>query len=332
MGRPRTGPELTRHAEVHQRLPEDADAYEETVYAPYTGGVYAPEVMFEKLTECVETGGDQPFFLYWATPIPHLALQAPKRWVDHYVEKFGDEQPYDGSGGYFPNRYPRATYAAMISYLDENIGKLVAQLKEQGLYENTLIIFTSDNGPAFNGGTDTPWFDSGGPFSEEYGHGKGFVYEGGIRVPMIASWPGHIAEGSRSDHVSAHYDVYATMAELIGFQGPGQTDGISFLPELLGKGVQKKHEFLYWEFPEYGGQVAIRIGDWKVVRRNLKNDQPATLELYDLSVDPGETQNQADQHPEVTEQAAAIFAREHEDAATDRFRIPLIEGGLLSGK
>ena len=315
----------------HQRLAEDVDPYDSSNYFPYETGAYAPGVMFEKLSAFVADSGENPFFLYWASPIPHLALQAPKRWVDYYVQKFGEEEPYDGSQGYFPARYPRATYAAMISYLDENIGKLVEQLKEMGEYENTLIIFTSDNGPAFNGGTDTPWFESAGPFRCDYGRGKGFVYEGGIRVPMIASWPGRIEAGSTSDHVSVQYDIYATLSDIAGFKAPPGTDGISFAPALFGESDQARHEFLYWEFPEYGGQVAIRMGKWKVIRRNLKNDEAPTLELYDLEADPEESANLADRHPEIIENAAEIFAREHEDAQTERFRIPVIESGLLAG-
>jgi len=314
----------------HQRLPEGADLADGSLYMPYEQGVYAPEAMFDHLTQFLSDEDDRPFFLYWASPIPHLALQAPQRWVEYYVEKFGAEDPYDGSEGYFPSRYPRATYAAMISYLDENIGKLLDQLKAMGEYENTLIIFTSDNGPAFNGGTDTPWFRSAGPFRSDYGRGKGFVYEGGIRVPMIASWPGHIAAGSTSNLISAHYDMYGTLADLTGFAAPGQSDGISMLPTLLNEGKQQTHDFLYWEFPEYGGQVAIRMGKWKVIRRNLKNDEPATLELYDLAADPEESKNIADAHPEVIARAAEIFLREHEDAVTERFRIPAIEEGLLA--
>jgi len=176
-------------------------------------------------------------------------------------------------------------------------------------------------------------FTSSGPFGEEYGKAKGFVYEGGIRVPMIATWPGHINAGSTSALISAQYDVMATLSELVGFDAPEDTDGISFLPTLLGKERQKQHDFLYWEFPEYDGQVAIRMGDWKVVRQNIKNDKKKpTLELYNLADDPAESKNLVNEHPEIVQKAAAILKSEHENPEIEKFRIPLIETGLLSEK
>jgi len=157
------------------------------------------------------------------------------------------------------------------------------------------------------------------------------LYEGGIRIPMIASWPGKIKAGTTTDLISAHYDVMATLTDLTGQSTPESTDGISFLPTLLGNEEnQKHHEFLFWEYPEYGGQVAIRMGDWKVLRRNLKNKKDApTLELYNLKDDLREENNLAEQHPEILEKAAGIFAREHQDAEVEIFRIPMVENGLL---
>ncbi|PIB39342.1 arylsulfatase [Maribacter sp. 4G9] len=310
-------------------FPEGTDPNDPASYADYTLNDYAPDLMFGQMINFISEQQKDPFFFYWATPIPHNAIQAPQRWVDYYKEKFGPEEPYLGDKGYFPHQNPHAGYAAMISYLDENVGKLVEHLKKKGLYENTLIVFSSDNGVTFTGGTDGEFFNSSGPFGEERGKGKGFVYEGGIRVPMIASWPGHIAPGSKTDHISAQYDVMATLSDLIGYEKPSDMDGISFLPTLLQEEGQEQHEFLFWEFPEYGGQVAIRMGDWKLVRQHLKDAESPTLELYNLGADAAETENVAAQHPEILERAATIFAAEHMDAETERFRIPSIEKGLL---
>ena len=312
------------------KLAKGADPADSTSYSNYTLNEYAPDLMFNEMMGWIKQQKDKPFFFYWASPIPHNPIQAPQRWVDYYKEKFGEEEPYLGEKGYFPHQNPRAGYAAQISYLDENVGKLVTYLKENDLYENTLIIFTSDNGPTYSGGTDGTFFNSSGKFGEEYGKAKGFVYEGGIRVPMIATWPGKIKAASQTDLVSAQYDVLATLADITGFQKPKETDGISFLPTLLGeKQQQKKHDFLYWEFPEYGGQVAIRMGDWKVVRQNLKNDKDPTLELYNLTKDPSEEINLASEYPDIINKAAAIFSKEHQNATVERFRIEKIENGLL---
>lgn len=314
----------------HTRLAKDADPYNMESYTDFTLNEYSPDLIFKEMSSFVDRNKNNPFFIYWATPIPHVSLQAPERWVDYYVKKFGDEEPYTGNKGYLPNRYPHAAYAAMISYLDENIGKLVQQLQDEGIYENTLIIFTSDNGPTYNGGVDTEFFGSAEPFRGDAGRGKGYVYEGGIRVPMIASWPGKIKSGSKTDHISAHYDMFATLADLVGFED-NASDGVSFLPTLLEEGKQGEHEFLYWEFPETGGQVAIRMGDWKVLRRDLKKPKKKpTLELYNLKTDPQESTNVADEHPEIIQQAARIFESQHEEPEIDRFKIPLLEGGLLS--
>lgn len=312
------------------RLPEGSDPYDPASYSNYTLTDYAPDLMFRELGNFVSENKQRPFFLYWATPIPHVALQAPKRWVDYYIDKFGEEEPYLGEKGYFPHKNPHAAYAAMVSYLDENIGKLVRQLKEEGIYENTLIVFTSDNGPSYAGGADPGFFDSAKPFEGRKGRGKGYLYEGGIRVPMIAAWPKKIPAGTKSDLVSAHYDMVATLADVAGYEVPQDTDGISLLPTLLSEGGQKEHEFMYWEFPSYGGQVAVRMGNWKVVRQNLMNDQAATLEVYDLEKDSTERHNVAGQHPEIVQKAAEIFDRERESPELEHFKIPAIEGGLIN--
>lgn len=317
-------------------LDEGLDPNDDASYANFNLNEYSPDLMFQELTHFVDSNKERPFFLYWATPIPHVALQAPERWVAYYRKKLGPEEPYlagkTPGSGYFPHKTPHAAYAAMVSYLDENIGKLVQQLKDAGIYENTLIVFTSDNGPSYAGGADPEYFESAHPFRGGYGRGKGFLYEGGIRVPMIASWPAHIEPGSKSDQISAHYDMLATFSEIAGYTLKEPTDGISLLPTLLSSGTQEAHEFLYWEFPSYGGQVAFRMGDWKLVRQNLKNDEAPTLELYNLKEDPTETVNVADAHPEVIEKASELFRRERESPALENFRIPLLENGSLTEK
>ncbi len=301
------------------KLDKGADPYDLKSYARFTLKDYSPDLMFKEMSGFIEENRNKPFFFYWATTIPHAALQAPKRWVDYYVKKFGEEPPYLGDKGYFPTRYPHATYAAMISTLDEQVGLLVKQLKKLGLYENTLIFFTSDNGPTYNGGTDSPWFNSAGPFKSEFGWGKGFTHEGGFRVPMIASWPGKIKSGTVSNHISAFWDILPTICEITGTKNTQSTDGTSFLSELLGK-TQKAHEYLYWEFPETGGQQAVRIGKWKAIRFNIRKGVLKT-ELYNLETDLQELTDIAAQHPEIVKQMEQIMKKEHVPAVQDIFKM-----------
>ncbi|HZH72988.1 MAG TPA: arylsulfatase [Mariniphaga sp.] len=302
------------------KLPEGADPYNPESYKDYRLTDYAPELMQDEVIQFIHENKNQPFFMYYATPIPHVPLQAPKKWVDYYVKKFGDEEPYTGEQNYFPHRYPRAAYAAMVSYFDEQVGEIVATLKALNLYENTLIIFSSDNGPTFNGGTDSPWFDSAKPFKSERGWGKANLTEGGIRIPMIAHWSGKIKPGTSTDLISAHYDVLPTLCEVINVQPEGELDGISFLPTLLGQEDQNEHDFLYWEFPASGGQQAVRMGKWKGLRRNIfKNDMD--IQLYNLEEDIQELNDISQKHPEIVKQIKAIFDKEHTPAENERFKI-----------
>lgn len=321
----------------HSGLPDSLDPYDPASYARFQDQPdYAPALMLEEMLEFIEDNQDDPFFLYYATPIPHVSLQAPRQWVDYYVKKFNrlpdgsyaetsyDEKPHLGRKGlgYAPVRYPRATYAAMISYLDEQVGKLVDKLKETGKYENTLIMFTSDNGPTYNGGTDAPFFNSAGPFRETYGWGKGFIHEGGIRVPMIASWKGKITPGSTTDHLSAFWDILTTLSEVAGANTPENMDGISFVPLLTGnESQQKQHAYLYWEFPAYGGQQAVRMGKWKGIRKHIKKDGNLEIELYNLEADIREEHDVAHQYPDVVGQIKQIMEQEHAPPEVDAFKM-----------
>ncbi len=279
---------------------------------------FAPDFMYERAKAFLEDNADTTFMLYYASPLPHLPLQAPQKWVDHYREKLGPEEPYRGKA-YFPCQYPRATYAAMISALDEQVGGLVETLKALGVYENTLIVFSSDNGPTYTGGADTEFFNSARPFRTDYGRGKGFVHEGGIRVPTIAHWPGVIAPGSRSDHLSGFQDVLPTMAELVDVPAPEDIDGLSFLPALKGE-EQAPRDYLYWEFPAYGGQQAVRKGKWKAIRKDMQKGN-LSIELYDLTEDIREENNLAADFPDVVIEMEAIMTREHTISPFERFRL-----------
>ncbi|MEM6804436.1 MAG: arylsulfatase, partial [Bacteroidota bacterium] len=224
----------------------------------------------------MEENQHKPFFLFYPTAIPHAELYAPESYMEKYRGKFLPEKVYEGTdegenyrnGPYGSQAESHAAFAAMIHLLDDLVGEIMDKVTELGLAENTLIIFTSDNGPHKEGGADPDYFDSNGIF-------KGYkrdLYEGGIRVPMIAKWTGKIKAGSASDHASAFWDVMPSLADLLGIAAPDNIDGISFLPTLLNEGEQKKHEYLYWEFHEKGGRVALRKGDWKLIRYNVNKE------------------------------------------------------------
>jgi arylsulfatase len=303
-------------------MDEGLDSLDIDSYKDYELNEYAETVMVDKMMTFIKGHKEKPFFLYWASPLPHLPLQAPKRWVDYYVNKFGNEKPYifrkGKAGNYFPARYPRATYAAMISYLDENVGKLVANLKKEGILDNTLIIFTSDNGPSFTGGTDPNYFDSAKPFQSNYGRGKGFLHEGGIRVPFIVHWPASVKAGTINYHIGAFWDIFPTICDVAGIQSKIKSDGISILPTLTNQTNQGEHEYLYWEFPEYGGQVALRVNNFKIIWKDV-NKGNKEIEVYDLSKDINEQRNIADQHPELLLMFYETIKKEHQTPEIKRF-------------
>ncbi len=265
--------------------------------------VYSHDLIAEEALGFLRSNKDKPFFLYVPFTIPHVALQAPEDSIAAYRDQWPDPR-YDGKRGYVPHEHPRACYAAMISRMDKDVGRIVSLLAELGLAENTLVIFSSDNGPTYSGGSDPGFFGSAGPLRGL----KGSVWEGGIRTPFIARWPGRIKPGSESDHVCAFWDLLPTCAELLGEKPPEGIDGVSILPTLLGRPEgQKKHEYLYWEL---NNQQAVRIGDWKALR--LKPGQE--IQLFDLRTDPGEQKDVAGAHPDIVARAEEIFTHGRTDS------------------
>jgi arylsulfatase A-like enzyme len=276
-------------------------------------GTYAPQLIQEQTLDFLEKNADTSFFLYVPAIIPHAELIVPDSTLERFVGRLEEGEPFKGAepgergyrtGRYTSQEHPHAAFAAMIDVLDRQVGEIVNKVEELGIAENTLIVFTSDNGPHLEGGADPDFFDSNGPLR---GY-KRDLYEGGIRVPMIAYWPGTVAAGSESEHVSAFWDFFPTFAELTGSPRPPETDGISMLPTLTGKGTQEKHDYLYWEFHEKGGRQAVRRGKWKGVRYDVnKSGTDRPIELYDLSVDPGETTDLATTHPEVAAELSELM-------------------------
>lgn len=293
---------------VHRSLDPKTAAEKDFEY--YKGNDYAPEKMLDEALAFIDKNKSNPFFLYFPSPLPHVSLQIPEKYVQMYIGKFDEPEYYYGEKGYAPVKYPYSRYAAMITYLDTQVGELMKKIKEEGLDSNTIIMFSSDNGASLESGNPDELFHLNGPL-------RGFkqdLYEGGIREPFIVRWPGVVKPGTTSDLISAQYDLMATLAELTG-ESAGNTDGISFLPELEGrKRDQKKHQYLYFEFGEKGGSVAVRMGKWKGIRVNLKKDRNAPWEIYDLSKDIGETNNVADVHPELVKKFSEIVKKEHLNA------------------
>jgi arylsulfatase A-like enzyme len=281
---------------------------------------YAPDLIQQHTLDFIREFKDTAFFAFVPMVIPHAELIVPEDDIFRQYLGTYPETPYVGRPGadygpdmkismYCSQEFPHATFAAMVHRLDVYVGEIVDLIEELGLSENTLIMFTSDNGPHMEGGADPDFFNSNGGLR---GY-KRDLYEGGIRVPLIVSWPGTIEAGGVSDHPSAFWDVMPTLAELTGFNYE-ESDGISFLPGLLGR-EQATHPFLYWEFHEQGGKQALLAGKWKAVRLQVGKDPDAALELYNLEEDPAEEHNVADAHPDLVEKFARIMAEEREPSA-----------------
>ena len=255
---------------------------------------YAPDYFAQRALEFVKaTPAEQPFFLYWATTVPHANNEMGRDTGN------GMEVPTDAPYTAKPWPQVEKNFAAMVTRMDSDIGKLRAMLKETGRDRDTLILFSSDNGPHREGGHDPNFFHSSGPLRGI----KRDLYEGGIRVPCIAHWAGKIAAGV-SEQPFAFWDLLPTLAEMAGQPAPAGMDGISILPTLMGRGVQRQHEYFYWEFHERGFAQAIRQGPWKGIRKSGQSQ----IELYDLSRDLGEVNNVVAAHPDIAKKLLNLMA------------------------
>lgn len=289
----------------HAKLPAGADPTDPRSYDVFKGTDYAPDRIHAQALKFLEDHRAEPFFLYYPSILPHVALHVPDEDLRQYLELGWDDPPFTAEqGGYTPHFTPRAAYAAMISHLDRHVGDVVAKLNELGLREQTLIVFSADNGTThLREEVDYDFFNSVGELKGL----KGSLYEGGVRVPTIVSWPGRIAPGTESDRISGFEDWLPTLAEIAGAQDlvPSEINGISLLPTLFGE-TQPERPYLYREFPAYGGQQSVRTGDWKAVRQNMTKGN-LDVELYNLRSDPGEQSNVAKEHPEIVERMTRLM-------------------------
>jgi len=277
---------------------------------------YAPDIIQQKVIDFINNSNDkQPFFLFLPYILPHAELLVPDDSIFQYYKGRFAEQPYKGKDyganaagdGYTSQPYPHATFAAMVTRLDTYVGQIIAKLKEMKLEKNTLIIFTSDNGPHIEGGADPVFFNSGGGFRGT----KRDLSEGGIHTPFIVKWQGVIKPGTVSDHIGAFWDLFATFAELANVKAIPNTDGISIVPSLKGKNNQPRHDYLYWEFHEQGGKQAVRQENWKAIRLQVDSLPGAAVELYDLAKDPGERNNLALKFPAKAKELGLLIDKAH---------------------
>ncbi|MDR6562043.1 MULTISPECIES: arylsulfatase [unclassified Arcicella] len=277
---------------------------------------YAPDIIQQKALDFVDhREKDKPFFLFLPYILPHAELLVPNDSIFEYYKSKSAEKPYKGNdygvkatkGGYTSQEYPHAAFAAMVSRLDLYVGQILDKLKQEGLDKNTLVIFTSDNGPHKEGGADPDFFNSGGGF-------KGYkrdLYEGGIREPFIARWTNVIKPNSQNNHIGAFWDLLPTFSELAGVKVAKNIDGLSFAPTLKGNKAQQKHAYLYWEFHENGGVQAVRQGNWKAVKLNASVNPKGAIELYDLAKDPKESKNLAKQYPDKVKELSKLINESH---------------------
>ena len=267
---------------------------------------YAPDLLTEEVLKYVQDSlkNPEPFFLYYALNVPHANNEGGQH---NPTEERGMEVP--DFGPYADKNWPgpEKGFAAVMRNIDRDVGRILDELKSAGLDDNTIVMFSSDNGPHEEGGHKMNFFDSNGPLRGM----KRDLYEGGIRVPLIVRWPGKIKANSVSHHICGFQDMLPTFAELAGAEVTNPIDGLSILPELTGSRKQPQHDFLYWEFGEQGGKQAVLKGDWKLVQRNVGTKQPAEFELYNVAEDINESTNKAAQHPELVDSLRNLLLNSH---------------------
>lgn len=264
---------------------------------------YSHDIIHRQALKFIREHKEEPFFAMLTYTLPHAEINLPYDSLYSMYEDRFEETPYDKPGSYFRSEKPHASFAAMVSRLDRYVGEIMEELKKQGLDKNTILFFTSDNGPHQEGGADPSFFKSSGPLKGI----KRDLYEGGIRVPLIAWSPEKVKAGTTSDHISAFWDMMPTYADLIGSTPPEQGDGISLLPTLFSEKKQQEHEYLYWEFHEQGGRQAIRRGDWKLIRQGISSEKGSWLELYNLSDDIHEDNNLAQTNPDKVKELETLM-------------------------
>ena len=293
----------------------------------YRDETYAPDRILEEALEFLDKNKDQPFFLYLPFVEPHVAMHPPQEWIDRYPKEWDQEKgAYRGQNGYLPHPRPRAGYAAMISDLDEHVGTILQRLKKHGLDNNTIVVFTSDNGtthpsrdPKFHvGGVDAPFFNS----TAGLRGWKGSVNEGGIRVPAIVRWPGKIKAGSTTSAPSYFPDWFPTLCKAAGVKIPKKLDGTDLTPALIKKPFERNKPMI-WEFHGYGGQLAVIDFPWKVVRQKAKSKKPGKWQLYNIRKDPAESNDLAEQRPEIVNRLEGAFKNDRTPNA--RAKLPLYD-------
>lgn len=287
---------------AHRYYPEFL--FENNTKIPLNKEVYSHDLIMDKALDYIKANADKPFFLYLTPTIPHADLILPEGSLGNYDGMF-DEKPY--KGGYTAQDKPRATFAAMVSRLDSDVQRIMDLLEKLGLAENTLVIFTSDNGTHQEGGHDPFAFDSNSGFRGM----KRDLYEGGIRTPFIVHWPAKVKPGLVNYHVSAFWDFLPTMCDLTHQPMPVGIDGVSYLPSITGEGEQFKHDYLYWEFHEEGGKQAILKDNWKLIRLQVNNPEKTFYELYNITSDPTEIMNVAHQFPDKVQDLTLLMDNAH---------------------